>query len=161
MRNARQATGVMAGIMKAQSILPLGLLSIGLALSAPFSRADDTGTPPSPPATALVQQPAGDDAAPALRQRRVRNFMLARLTEKLSLTADEQTAVSAILSNSQAQVQTLRSDDSITLGELRTQLRAIRATARTQIRATLTPDQQKIFDTLPQHEARAKAAPTT
>lgn len=150
--------------MKNNSAFTLGLLSIGLVLSAAVSRADDSATPPAPPSTALVQQPAGDDAAPAAparRQKRVRNFMLAKLTTKLSLTADEQTAIGAILSTAQAQVQTLRGDDTMTLGEFRTQVRAIRANARAQIRADLTPAQQAIFDTLPQNGKAPKAAPTT
>jgi hypothetical protein len=150
--------------MKKNSLFSLGLLSMGLVLSATASRADDSATPPTPPSTALVQQPASDDAAPAApaqRQRRVRNFMLAKLTTKLSLTAEEQTAIGATLSTAQAQVQTLRGDDTMTLGDFRTQVRAIRAAARTQIRADLTPSQQAIFDTLPQHGNAPKAAPAT
>jgi hypothetical protein len=89
-------------------------------------------------------------------------FVLGELTEKLSLTPDQQKAVGAIIADTDGQLKAVRSDDSIAREDKRAKMKAIVDTARGQIRAALTPAQQQIFDTMPTHGERGAkpAAPT-
>src|SRR5271157_3466341 len=92
--------------MKAHPAVSLSILSIALALSASTGRADDPASPPAPPAAAPGNPPAtpgdGTQAAPTPpppgpRRMRMRpGYALEELTQKLSLTADEQKTVGAI-----------------------------------------------------------------
>lgn len=149
--------------MKPFSALPLSLLSLGLALSAGSLLADDTPpTPTPPPATppAATTDTAPSDGSeltptptPAHRHHRPA-FVLEELTQQLTLTPDQQKQVAAILKSDHDQMKTLRSDDSISPEDKRAQAKAIMSSTRSQIRALLTPEQQKIFDTLPAHGER-------
>jgi hypothetical protein len=76
-------------------------------------------------------------------------FVLGELTEKLSLTADQQKTVGAIIADTDGQLKALREDDTIDREAKRPKMRTIVEAARGQIRAALTPAQQAIFDTLP------------
>lgn len=88
-------------------------------------------------------------------------YVLADLTRKLDLTADQQKAVAAILASSEAQTRELRGDDSISAEDKRAKMREIFNLTRTQIRAALTPAQQKTFDALPANGGRrGQAEPT-
>lgn len=66
---------------------------------------------------------------------------LERFSQKLKLTPDQRSQVSAIFDASRAKMEALRA-------EFRPKFEAIRADTQTQIRALLTPDQQKTFDTM-------------
>ncbi len=150
--------------MKPSAILSLSLLSAGLALSASPGAADEPTSPPAPPA-APGNPPAtpGEGSEPTppppppQRHMRVRpGYVLEELTQKLSLTADQQKAIGAILRDSQAQMQTVRGDDSLSRDERRAKIRGVLASTRGQVRAALTPDQQKLFDAMPQPGARPR-----
>jgi len=145
--------------MKPNSLFPIGLLSLGIALSASLARAEDPSSPPSPPSTAPAAPADGTQVAPPAPQKRMRGYLLGVLTEKLSLTADQQKKVGDILGDARSQVKALRNDDSLSEEDMRTKIRAVRTATRGQIRAVLTPEQQATFDALPARGQKAKAAP--
>ncbi|HMD59779.1 MAG TPA: hypothetical protein VKG78_00015 [Opitutaceae bacterium] len=152
--------------MKPLPAVSLTLLSVGLALSAATGRADDPGGQPAPPA-APVNPPAspGDGGASAPtptpagpRHMRMRpGYVLAELTEKLSLTAEQQKTIGAIIRDGHGQARALRGDDSLSQDDRRAKMRKISASTRDQVRAALTPDQQKLFDAMPPPGPRPKS----
>jgi hypothetical protein len=84
----------------------------------------------------------------------MRAFVLADLTKKLDLSADQQKAVGAIIASADGQLRGLRGDDSLSMEDKRAKMREIVGSERAQIRAALTPDQQKTFDALPVNGGR-------
>ena len=138
--------------MNPKLILSLSILSAGLVLSQASLRADDVQPPPP--------QPPGADAGPSdgqtppTHKRMHRPLSLAELTAKLSLTADQQKTIGPILANARSQAKDLHDDDSISKEDKRAKMKEILATSKSQIRAALTPDQQKIFDSLPERKKK-------
>jgi Spy/CpxP family protein refolding chaperone len=78
-----------------------------------------------------------------------RGYVLADLTEKLNLTADQQKTIGGTIRNSQSQMREVRADNSLSVDDRRARMREIMGSTRGQIRAALTPDQQKLFDAMP------------
>lgn len=72
------------------------------------------------------------------------------LTDKLSLTDDQQTKVKTILEDTRAQMQKLRGDDSLSQEDRMAKGRALREAANGKIRDVLTDDQKKKFDQMEQ-----------
>ena len=144
-----------ASILCMNRITPLafGVLSSVLLLSASPSRADDPANPPAPPA-APSNPPAPVDGdqpppPPAPRHGHMRpGYTLDDLTQKLTLTADQQKTIGPIIDDANAQTKTVRGDDSLAQDDKREKIRAIMKSEHDSIRAVLTADQQKIFDTL-------------
>jgi hypothetical protein len=151
--------------MKLSKATCLCLISGCLALSLAKARADDPSSPPVPPAppAAPATTPAdGQNPPPAHHRRMHAAFVLGELTEKLGLTPDQQKAVGALIASNDSQLKALREDDSIAKEDKRASMMNIISTTRGQIRAALTPDQQKIFDTLPtrgEHGGKPPAPP--
>jgi Spy/CpxP family protein refolding chaperone len=89
-------------------------------------------------------------------------FVLGELTERLSLTPDQQKQVGAIIADYDAQILALRRDTAISREDRRGRMKVITEATRGRIRAALTPEQQKIFDTRPIHTEHGEppAAPT-
>lgn len=75
----------------------------------------------------------------------------ARMAKRLSLTAEQQTQVQAILTNHQAQMKALNDSQTITHQQWITQSKALREQTRTQIEALLTDTQKQ---TMAQHMHR-------
>lgn len=152
--------------MKPSSLLSLSLISAGLVLCLASARADDPSNPPVPPPAPASPDttPADGTQTPPPEHRRHMHpaFVLGELTEKLTLTADQQKAVGAIIADNDGQLKALRSDDSIAREDKRAKMKTIIETSRGQIRAALTPAQQQIFDAMPTHGERGgkPAAPT-
>jgi hypothetical protein len=145
--------------MKTSSLLSLSLISAGLALSVAAARADDSSSPPVPPPAPASPDttPAEGTPPPAGHHRRMRPaFVLGELTEKLSLTPDQQKTVGAIIADGDGQLKALREDASVPNEDKRAKAQAIISATRGQIRAALTPAQQAIFDTLPTHGGRGQ-----
>jgi hypothetical protein len=145
--------------MKPSSLFSAALLSAGIALSLAQARADDPSSPPAPPpAPASPDAPPADGTQPPPpHHRRMRPaFVLGELTQKLSLTPDQQKTVGAIIADSDGQLKALREDDTIANEDKRAKAQAIISAARGQIRAALTQAQQAIFDTLPTHGERGQ-----
>jgi hypothetical protein len=150
--------------MKTSSLFSVSLLSAGLALSLSPARADDPSSPPVPPPAPADNTPPADSTPPAdntpppagHHRRMHPAFVLGELTEKLSLTPDQQKAVGAIIADTDGQLKALREDDTIANEDKRAKAQAIISAARGQIRAALTPAQQAIFDTLPTRGERGQ-----
>jgi periplasmic protein CpxP/Spy len=120
------------------SILPvfaLALLAVG-----PLARAQDT-SPPPPPA-------GGDDQAPPPPHHHPHGLSAEQLKEKLSLTDDQFSKISALISSQKEQMQAIHEDDSLSDDDKRGKMRELGKSTHDQIRALLTPAQQKIFDAL-------------
>jgi periplasmic protein CpxP/Spy len=85
-------------------------------------------------------------AAPQSRPQMDPAALTQILTKRLNLTPEQQTKVLDILKSEQSQIETLRSDSSLTDQDRRSKMMEIHKTANDQIRALLTPEQQKQFD---------------
>jgi Spy/CpxP family protein refolding chaperone len=115
----------------------ISLLALAALAGAPVVRAADE---PAAPAPASRQHDRG---------QRMLEHRLQRLDGQLKLTDAQKTQITTIWKQSAEQGRALRKDDSLTRAERRDKMEAILKTAHDQVRAVLTPDQQKIFDTLP------------
>jgi len=141
--------------MKSPLKFVLPFLSLGLA-AAPALLAEDAAPPPPAPAESAAPAPAnppapeqGGDQAPPPPRRHHRGDPLKMLTEKLSLTADQQGKVGDILKGQREQMQAIHEDDTLSDDDKRAKFRALMKSSHDAIRALLTPDQQKAFDALP------------
>jgi Spy/CpxP family protein refolding chaperone len=72
------------------------------------------------------------------------------LTEKLTLTEDQQAKVKTILEDTRDQMQKLRSDESMSQEDKMAKGRALREASSGKIREVLTDDQKKKFDQMEQ-----------
>ena len=143
--------------MKPFTFRSIFALAAGLVLGASATRADDATVPPPTPPNAQAS-PEGGGGHPGKRGMRP-EYLLADLTQKLSLTADQVTAVGAILDSGRAQGKAVHADTTLSREDMHQKMQAIRAATRQQIRAALTPAQQAIFDTLPQHGGKRPPPP--
>jgi len=111
------------------------LLSLGSAALAPsLLSATDTPPPPPPP-----PHGAGPHEAALDPEKR-----LARLTEQLNLTTDQQTKIRPILD---AQAEAMKAIDraALTGDQRREQLRQVRKDTRAKLGELLTPEQRKLL----------------
>jgi Spy/CpxP family protein refolding chaperone len=149
--------------MKPQFALKLSLLSLGLALSARISPAQDTSSapPPAPPTGAPDAAPAdgAQPPPPPPEHHRGHGFVLEELTKKLGLTPDQQKQVGDIIKAGREQMKALHDDDSMSDEDKRAKMKEDMADTKAQIRAVLTAEQQKIFDTLPTRGPRPQNPP--
>jgi hypothetical protein len=137
--------------MKTPSLIALCALSLGLVLSTARVRADDPSGPPPPPPPPGDTSPENGGEGPGGHhgRRHEPGYSLAELTSKLSLTADQQTKVGAVIDSAKEQSKQLRGDDSLSWDDKRAKMKANAKSTHDQIRALLTADQQKAFDALP------------
>jgi periplasmic protein CpxP/Spy len=70
------------------------------------------------------------------------------LTKQLKLTSDQQPKVLDILKSAQSQMQSLRSDTSLSQDDRRSKMMEIHKTSNDQVRALLDSDQQKKWDAM-------------
>jgi len=70
------------------------------------------------------------------------------LTKQLKLTSDQQPKVLSILKSVQSQMQTLRSDSSLSQDDRRSKMMDIHKTSNDQIRELLDSNQQKKWDAM-------------
>jgi hypothetical protein len=125
------------------------MLTLGLALCAGLALADDAATPQPPASPSPPTSPA--DGTPARRHHNRGREMIQELTQKLSLTAEQQGQVAAILRTDRQQMRELHDDQTMSDDDKHARMKEMKAATHGQIRALLTPDQQKIFDALPEH----------
>ena len=71
---------------------------------------------------------------------------LKNLTEKLSLTDDQQAKIKPILEDSRAQMQKVMQDDSMSREDKMAKGRTLREASNSKIREVLNDDQKKKFD---------------
>ena len=118
------------------------VLAFAAVAAVSFLRADE---PPATPPPAAAPGDNGNRPSPA----QLAEHRLKFLTEKLTLTAAEQTQIKAIWANDMVQMKALRADTSLSHEDMRAKRMEIMAASHTQVRAVLTPAQQQIFDALP------------
>jgi hypothetical protein len=133
------------------SAITLAVAGLGFAFTP--ARADDTTTaPPAPPADTVNGPPVDGTTPPPPppggHRRGGGGYVLADLTEKLTLTPDQQKAIGGYIAAGRQQAKAVRDDTTLSKDDRRSKMMAIMQTTRSEIRADLTPDQQKIFDTL-------------
>jgi Spy/CpxP family protein refolding chaperone len=144
--------------MNPQKALRLSLLSIGLAIPAAASFAQDATNQPPPPAPAAPETaPAEGTLAPPPRRRW--GYTLEDLTQKLTLTADQQKSVGDAIKSGREQMKALRDDEALSDDDRRAKGRELMASTRAAIRALLTPEQQAIFDKIPTRGERRAPPP--
>ena len=90
----------------------------------------------------------------------MRGYVLSDLTEKLTLTADQQKQVGAIIDNGTSQSKQVRADETLSKDDKRQKMMDIMKSTHDQIRALLTPDQQMQFDALNAHGHKPKSPDT-
>jgi Spy/CpxP family protein refolding chaperone len=120
-----------------RGIFVLALAALALPVVA------QTNDAPPPPADSQ------DQTAPPPPRRGRGDHLLKQLTAKLGLSDAQVQQIKGILKTQMQQAKALRQDDSLSDDDRRAKFGALQQSAHDQIRAILTPDQQKIFDTLP------------
>jgi protein CpxP len=127
--------------MLKQALLAL-LLAAVVYTVAPFASAQDNGSndQQSNTAGAPPEHGRGGHFDPEKRTE--------MLTKQLKLTADQQPKVLDILKSTQSQMQSLRSDSSVSQDDRRSKMMEIHKTSDDQIRALLDPNQQKKWDAM-------------
>jgi Spy/CpxP family protein refolding chaperone len=131
--------------MRISTALRFGVFALGLVGAAPLFAQDTTPPPPAPDGSAPA--PAPDD-----RQARMKKMMerqMQQWKDKLGLTDDQVSKITDIVKAQGKAMQDIRNDDSLSDDDKRDKFNELRKSTREQVRAILTPDQQKIFDTLP------------
>ena len=109
----------------------LAVLALGLAVIPSLSMAADAA-------------PGGGQGQGGGRGRQTPEQQLAAIDTAVTLTADQKTKVTAILTKSAADMQALAQEERREKGQV------IRAAANKEIRALLTAEQQPKFDAMPQ-----------
>lgn len=71
---------------------------------------------------------------------------LAKLTQELGLTSDQQQQILPMLQDQQQKMQALQLDGSLSMDDRRTQVQAIRKDTNTQIETALTDEQKQKFE---------------
>jgi len=122
-----------------KSMLKLSLVAIAFATAIPFTQAQDNGTPPPPP-------PPGEHGGQ--HKGGPRMDPLKMLTEKLSLTQEQQTQLKPILDARKKEMDAVREDSSLDRDAKWAKVAEIFKAYQPKIRALLTPEQQKKFDEL-------------
>ena len=127
-------------------MLKRGLLALLLSALVytvmPFAVGQDSGSndPQSNTAGAPPEHGRGGHFDPAKRTE--------MLTKQLKLTSDQQPKVLDVLKSAQSQMQSLRSDSSLSQEDRRSKMMEIHKTSDEQIRALLDSKQQKKWDTM-------------
>jgi protein CpxP len=118
------------------------LLAAVVYTAVPSAIAQDNGSndQQSAPAGAPPEHGRGGHFDPAKRTE--------MLTKQLQLTSDQQPKVLDILKSAQSQMQSLRSDSSVSQEDRRSKMMQIHKTSDDQIRALLDSKQQKKWDTM-------------
>ena len=120
--------------------------SLALVAAAPIARGQDAPPPPAAPG-------GGDEQPAPPPHHHGRGPTAEQLKAKLNLTDAQFTQVSAIFAKQRQGMIALHEDDTLSDDDRRDKMMALMKSSHDEIRALLTPDQQKIFDTLtpPRH----------
>jgi Spy/CpxP family protein refolding chaperone len=101
-----------------------------------------------------VAQDTSDPSQTQMQGRRGRGQQqspeqqLAKLTQELGLTSDEQQQILPLLQDQQQKMQALTLDGSLSMDDRRTQIQAIRKDTNSQIEPLLTDEQKTKFEAL-------------
>ena len=77
---------------------------------------------------------------------------LQMLTQQLNLSSDQQTQIKPILENESTQMQSLRSDSSLSQQDRMSKMMAIRQNTSSQIKPILNAEQQTKYDQMMSHQ---------
>jgi len=116
-------------------------LALGIASLAPMAFAQDNSAPANADNTAPMHQHAAPDP----------QKQAARLAKHLGLSDDQTGKITSILQNRQQQMQSTRSDSSLSAQDRRAKMRSIQQDTDSQINAVLTPAQQTQYATMKQN----------
>ncbi len=123
------------------SLKVLSLLTITALAGVGMACAADATPAATPPATPPPQHgPGGQN----FKERRLKH-----LDEALKLTDPQKQQITAIWAQAEQQGQALRSDEATAREQRRQKVMELMKATHDQVRGVLTPDQQKIFDSLP------------
>ena len=108
----------------------------------------------NPPAKA---PPAGDQGQARHAMPSV-DDQLKNLTDKLSLTADQQAKIKPVLEDTNTQAQAVMKDNSLSQDDRRAKMRSLHESSTAKIRDVLNDDQKKKFDDWQQEMRRQHQA---
>ena len=117
------------------ALLSLTMVCCGTAL---YAQMQDN---PGPTTQSTMGQADGMRRAPMTTDER-----LAHMTQMLNLSSDQQSKIRPILDNESQQMQTLRSDSSMSRDDKMAKMKSIRENTNSQIAPILTGDQQKKWE---------------
>lgn len=123
------------------SVVLSTLFGLGMAIAAPTPQ-DQTPPPQNNP-------DGGGQRGGGPRQMDP-NRQLEMLTKRLKLNSDQQSKILPVLQNRVQQMESLRSDSSMSREDRQAKMRSIREDADTQIRAVLNDKQKKQYDDMQQ-----------
>jgi periplasmic protein CpxP/Spy len=126
--------------MLKRSLLAMSFFSLVLAIS-PAAFSQENGSDSQPPGPPPQEQQNGHGRGHFDPEKRTE-----MLTKQLNLTSDQQPKVLEILKSQQSQMESLRSDSSLSQEDRRSKMMEIHKTSDDQIRALLDSKQQKKFD---------------
>lgn len=125
---------------------------LGLVLSAGLAMAQDPGQSQNDNAPAAQSQPA-----PPTQRRPPDPARQARhLGKQLGLSADQVSQIEPIIANRQQQMESLRSDTSLTPRQRRKQMRSIMRDSNSKIEAVMTDSQKQQYEQLLQARREAR-----
>jgi Spy/CpxP family protein refolding chaperone len=137
-RSSHQQSLITLLFMK--SMIKLPLVAVAFAMAIPFTQAQDTGTPPPPP-------PAGEHVGGREGPGKgPRGDSLKFLTEKLSLTPEQQAKIKPITDDQKKALDAVRADTSLERDARRIKAAEIIKAHMEQIKPLLTPEQLKKFE---------------
>jgi Spy/CpxP family protein refolding chaperone len=114
------------------------IFGLGMAMAAPQNAA------PAP--QSQDQSAAPQNGRWAGRHEADPNKEVQRMTKKLNLTSAQQDQILPILTSRQQQMESIRSDNSLSAQDRRAKFRAVREDSDTKIRAVLNDDQKSKYD---------------
>jgi periplasmic protein CpxP/Spy len=117
------------------------LFGLGIAMAAPQSQ--DQSAPPQ-------------NNQSTERHRPDPQHQLQTLTKRLNLTADQQKQILPILTDRQQQMESIRSDSSLSQKDRFAKIRSVREDSDSKIKAVLTDDQKQTYDKM-QQQMRERA----
>lgn len=119
------------------------ILLIAVCLLAVAAFAQQSNPPAQPPTGG--DQPQGQRRGPMSVDDQLKS-----LTDRLTLTADQQAKIKPILEDRSTQMQALMKDDSLSQDDRRAKARSIQEATTGKIRDVLTDDQKKKYDDMQQ-----------
>jgi Spy/CpxP family protein refolding chaperone len=118
-----------------KSMIKLPLVAVAFAMAIPFTQAQDAGTPPPPP-------PAGEHGKHE-GHKGPGGDTLKFLTEKLSLTPEQQAKIKPITDDQKKALDAVKADTALEKDAKRTKSAEIIKAHMEQIKPLLTPEQLK------------------
>lgn len=89
--------------------------------------------------------PTGDQDQPQHTMPSV-DEQFQKLTDRLSLTADQQAEFKSIFEDTHQQAQTIKNDNTLSEDDRRTKMRSLHESSHAKLRSLLNDDQKKKFD---------------